>query len=297
MTASTIRRFRPGASWYRALYAGPGGPWLESDSEGLEWPGEHWIAPFESSSSGGWQLGRRMQLPQRVWAVALGDDAAWALRVREEDDRDFDHKNAALRIPFSNGTLVPESQIDLPGMVGPVTAAGGRAWCVSRHRLPLPPAAPEHSLLRLTAGATGGVEVARVDRWPDITSLIPDPAPPIGTDPQAWAEAQRASLEAELAQESVRVFGISQEDRGYIRGVTIESVTLAGSYPATERVIRFRLRKRPGVPFGRRLRCFDDLGAPRRGDYDGLQLWEDIETNDVPPPGRDIPDSDGVVWI
>jgi len=87
------------------------------------------------------------------------------------------------------------------------------------------------------------------------------------------------------------------ESRPFIDGAVIESVSAAGSYPATECIIRFRLQERRGVPFGRRIRLFDDLGAPRPCDYAASTLAEDIATGALPPPGRDIRGQDGVVWI
>jgi hypothetical protein len=231
-------------------------------------------------------------LPRRAQLTVDDQDVAWSRARADSDVRDFDHPFAAVRLPLAS---MAESRIRLPGNVGPLTGGGGRAWCVSKQRLPQLPGAPSDSLLRLTPGPDGDIDLAEVADWPEVTGLIPGIRPPEGVDPGAWAESQRASLEAELMQ------GWRDKATGetypYIRRTAIESVTLAGRYPATERVIRFRMQKRPGVPFGRRVRCFDDLGAPRPGDYDALQLMEDIETGAMPPHGRDVPDADGVVWV
>lgn len=278
--------------WHLTAQAGPTGPWIEVDSAGAEWPGNHWIEPLVRSP-GRWRPGNRVPLPLDARPVMLDDDNfAWSLVWAEDDVRDFDHMYAALRRPLAGSA---DSQIVLPGEVGPGSAGGGRAWYVSAHRLPLPAGAPPCSLLRLTYRPAAGIELARVPGWPGIGSLIPRPRPPEGVDPAAWAEAQRASLEDEFAQDWTDT--MTGETRPFIDGATIESVSLAGSYPATEYVIRFRLRDKQGRPFGRRIRCFDDLGVPYWSGDTAVTLMEDIATGAVPPPGRDFPAADGVVWI
>jgi hypothetical protein len=276
--------------WQLKLHAGQR-PWLEVDSQGLEWPGAHWVEPLEQSPEG-WRRGEPVAMP-RLARLALDDeDVAWAWVRAGNDVRDFDHPFAVLRRPLPG---VAESWRLLPGDTRPGTASGGRAWCLSVHRLPLPQGMAQRSVLRLNPRSEGEIEVAYVAEWPDIAPLIPYPCTPDGVDPDAWAESQRANIEAELTQA-----GRSKapgETYPYIRGATIESVSLAGEFPATECVIRFGLEERPGIAFGQRIRCFDDMGAPKQSDYDGLRLKERIATGAIPPPGRDIPDADGVVWI
>lgn len=114
--------------------------------------------------------------------------------------------------------------------------------------------------------------------------------------PDAWAEGQRSGLEASLLGGWINRSTNVREP--FVKGVTIESVMLEGSFPTTECVIRFRVASRGDVRFGRRIRCFDGLGAPapQFGQAD-LLLMEDLQTYAVPPAGRDVTDADGVVRL
>lgn len=278
--------------WQLKFHSGEQRLWLEVDSNGFEWPGAHWIEPLEHSSQG-WCRGGRVKMPHLA-RLALDDqeNVAWAWVRAGDDIRDFDHPFTVLRRPLGSEA---EGSYLLPGDVLPGSARGNRAWCVSVGKQPLLSGTSQRSLLRLSSSSGGDIEVADIAEWPDIASRIPDPCPPNGVDPDAWAEFHRADIQADLAQSSRSKDGGGT--RPYIKGTEVESVSVAGMYPATECIIRFSLEARPGVPFGRRIRFFDDLGAPRGVGYEALLLKERIETGAIPPPGRDIPGSDGVVWI
>jgi hypothetical protein len=278
--------------WKLRAHAGRTGPWIEIHSAGSEWPGGHWIEPLERAQDQ-WRPGHRLSLPPDAGPATLdGGDTAWS-RVRADyGARDYDHIYAAIRRPLDGSA---ESQIVLPGQVSAGTGEGGRAWYISSQRLPLAPGTPQRDVLCLTYRPMAGIELNRVARWPGIDSFIPDIRPPQGVDPAAWAGSQCTRVEAELRRGWTD--GMTGELRPFVNGAVFESVSLAGSYPATECVIRFRVQERKGVPFGRRIRLFDDLGAPRPCDYVALTLKEDIATGALPPPGRDIRTQDGVVWV
>jgi hypothetical protein len=277
--------------WRVRALAGPAGPWLEFDSAGAEWPAQRWIEPLERSR-GGWQRGRRIPLPPGVGPAAVDEGSvAWSRVRAERGAADYDHLYAVRRVPLDGSA---DSGLVLPGRVGALVARGDQAWCVSAARLPQLSAAPPRSLLRLTHAAPVGIELTRVEGWPGIEALIPDIRPPDRVDPVSWAESRCAGLQAGLAAWTNPAARAVPRFAG---GVTIESVSLAGSYPATECVIRFRVHDRHGVAFGRRVRCFDDLGAPRPCEHAAVELMESIATGGLPPPGRDIPAEEGIVWI
>lgn len=283
---------QPGVS-RMALYADRYGPWLE-------------INPAAS----GPEARRRMErlgvtpgnlsrlssavLPKRAFTISVDANTIWIIYypdVRREiiSVRNFDYPSAIMRIGLGQDDA--ESRIlELPGRARMLTACEGVAWCSATQRMPVLEGSPARSLLRLRAAVEGGLELAQVGSWPDLTTLTRSVGSPTETDAIAWVTAQRDELLGELGPGA----GYGGE---YIRDAEIDSVMIVGSYPATELVVRFHVRQRPHTDFARALRCFDDLGAPRSCLYEGLQLKEDIETGALPPPGRDFADSEGIVWV
>lgn len=278
--------------WQVSLYGGRAGPWVEADSAGTQWPGEHWVEPLENSG-GRWRPGHRVALPLDARPISLdGNDAVWARVWADDSARDFDHPHATLRQPLDGSA---DSRITLPGQTGPITSASGHAWLVSTHQLPVQTGEPRRSLFRLSYRPDSGIEVARVPVWPDLSAQIPRPRPPQGVDPTVWAESKRAGLQAELAQEWTDA--ATGQTRPFIEGATIESVSLERPYPQTELVITFRLRNRPGQRFGRKIRCFDALGSPNWTGDAALSLMEDVASGALPPLSRAFPSADGVILI
>jgi hypothetical protein len=274
------------------LHAGKNCLWAEVDTYGFKWPGAHWIQALEPSRQG-WHWGPEIQLPQTIHFAVDGEDVAWAwMRVR--DVHNSGHSYEVLRKPLRQ-EAEQEARCVLPGDIVSGLASGSRAWCVSRPGMPLPPERQDRSLLRLSAPSAGDIEVTEFTQWPDIAARIPEPSLPDGVNPDEWAEFQCASIRASLTHVSRGVTGT--EIRPYIKGANIESVSLAGRFPATECLIRFTLEAIPGIPFARRLRLFDDLGAPKRVDYEALWLKEKIESGGIPAPRHLILDVDGVAWV
>lgn len=290
--AKALAQIRPPEGAQLKLHAGNHRIWAEVDTYGFKWPGDHWIQALEPSYQE-WYWGPKIQLPQTIHLAVDGEDVAWAW-MRARNAHDPGHSYEVLRRPLREEEE-SEARCPLPGEIVSGLAAGSQAWCVSRHRLPLPPDAPERSLLRLSVSSGGDIEVAEFAQWPDIAARIPAPSLPDGVKPDVWAEFQCASVKAALTHVSRGVTGA--EIRPYIVGARIESVSLVGRFPATECVIRFTLVAAPGIPFARRLRLFDDLGAPKSIDYEALWLKENIESGRIPPPGRLILDTDGVAWV
>jgi hypothetical protein len=273
------------------LRSGRRGLRLEFGGQGMVAVDEHWMEPVERSA-GGWRRGAPVSVPPRAWSCMDDEDVVWAWTRAAGDVADFDHSRAVVRLPPGGAA---GRHVLLPGEIAARAASGGRGWCVSVHARPLPPRTPARALLRAAPGPDGDLRLAEVRAWPDIAALLPAPRPPRGADPAAWAEKRRAGLESELA--SFWVNEETGEESPFIDHTLIESVSLAGSFPATACVVRFRLTARPDVPFGRRIRFFDDRGGSRWGHFIGLTLKEDIEAGGIPPRGRDLPGADGVVWI
>jgi hypothetical protein len=269
------------------LHSGRRGPWLEFGCRG----NDHWIEPL-GRSPGGWRRGAPVLVPPGTRICLDDEDAVWAWARAAGDVADFDHSRAVVRLPPGG---VAGRPVLLPGEIAAEAASGGRGWCVSVPARPRPLRAPARALLRTAPGPDGDLQVTDVGEWPDIAALIPAPRPPGGADPAAWPEKRRARLESELA--GVWVSEETGEESPFIDGTVIESVSLAGAFPATACVIRFRLTDRPGIPFGHRFRLFDDVGGSRWGNSIGMNLKADIEAGGIPPRGGELPGADGVVRI
>jgi hypothetical protein len=265
------------------LWPGGSGPWVEIGGMGFVPGAGHWAAPVRMTG-GSWQLGDHLPIPAAARLLVDAADSAWVWAAAP-GERDGRHSYLVERVgesPSRGRTVLQVGSI-------PVAAGGGAVWASTGNW----GTAPRRTLLRLDPGPGERIRLAEVTSWPDVAPLITSPVAPEGIDPAAWARERCAELAAELSG------GPAGSGTGAtlpcIPGVTFESVTLAGTYPGTECVVRFRLDSRPGAAFGRRVRCFDELGAPRWG-WPGLRLREDIGT-DAAPLAEHEPGPDGVAWI
>lgn len=244
-------------------------------------------------SSAGWQLGRQVPLPLSFGAVVDGDeDVAWLVTRSDDGVRDYAHRLTMERRGLRDGSA---TRAVIPGSVTSHSAHGGHAWVVAVPELPQPPGTPSRLLLRLSTDVNGEIMISGISGWPDITALLPRPQPPAGLDPPSWAEARRADLEAVLTG------GLINDETGHARPflsrITIDSVSLEGSFPDTECLIRFRADPRPGVTYGRRIRCFDETGYPTWPQFAAVYLQEDIDGGNLPPPSPENADSADTIWI
>jgi hypothetical protein len=275
------------------LHAGIRGLWLETGGPPFHrFPGDHRMELLERSLAG-WQPGRLATLPMSFATAVDGDqDVAWLVTPADEGTRDYAHRMAMERRDLRSGSV---TRAAIPGTPASHSACGGHAWAVAEPGLPQPPGTPGRLLLRMSAEASGEIKISGISGWPDITSLLPRPRPPAGLDPLSWAEARSAEFEATLAG------GLINEETGqvspFLNRITVESVSLEGSFPDTECVIRFHADPRPGITYGRRIRCFDETGYPAWPEFAAAYLQEDIDGGSLPPAPPGNADTTGTIWI
>lgn len=235
-------------------------PWLgtPSEPEGVTWPG---LVPQARVDGLDWHVGREHEprvVPRRLAAHGVGPDG-----------------HVIRRVPLGTGDVLG------------VAATGGGLWVTVRPPRVGPSLGREVPLTLLRVDVEDG-SVSTALRSDEIE--ISDHAWPL--DPRPAEADDYVAHHLECLADLQRYWRRPDDGRllPLAEGMSDCRTELVGTWPDTRLEITFAWDRRPGLRLRRSIALFDELGRIANPEHAGVDLMEDLDTDNVPPASAAVAD-------